>query len=169
MRKNKTNNHKGFTIVEMMVASVIAVILVLSLAIALCDSQRGWNSMYNRVYSDVVTGTQIADRTFDRIVRKSSTVYYQIDADGECLEVCYYADPNSALIDRYARFYKSDDGKLCVEHGKRNPRETLNIETICENVSFCSFKQMGRSFQMVLTLDSGKEELTTVTSAVVHN
>jgi len=176
MKKNGINNHKGLsavrmaglTIIEMVVAASIAVIVVVGLAGALCDSQRGWNSMYNRAYSDVVTGTQIAGRTFDRIVRKSGTLYYQIDPDGEWLEVCYYADPNSVLIDRYARFFR-EESNFCIEYGRRSPRETVGIETVCGNVSSCVFKQTGRSFQMLLTLDDGKEKLTTVTSAVAHN
>jgi len=168
MRKNKTHNNQGFTIIEMVVAAAIAVIVVLSLAIALSDSQRGWNAMYNRVYSDVVTGGHIAARVFDAVVRKSSTQWFQLDKDGQGVEVYYYADPNSVLIDRYARFFQSE-GNLCVEYGRRNPREFLCVETICGNVSSCSFMQTGRSMQMVLTLDNGKEKLTTVTSAVMHN
>jgi hypothetical protein len=169
MRKNKTHNNKGFTIIEMVIAAVIAVIVVLSLAIVLTDSQRGWNAMYDRVYSDVVTGSHIAARTFDAIVRKSSKQYFKIDADGQWVEVSYYADPNSVLFDRYAKFSNTDANNLCVEYGKRNPNEVLGVETICGNVSYCSFKQTGRSLQMILTLDNGKEKLTTVTSAVMHN
>jgi hypothetical protein len=168
MLKNKTRNHRGFSLVEIMVASAMAVIVVFGLAIALTDSQRGWNAMYNRVYSDVVTGGHIAARLFDAVVRKSSIQLFQLDEDGQWVEVYYYADPNSVLIDRYARFFQSE-GNLCVEYGQRNPREILSVETICGNVSSCSFMQTGRSMQMVLTLDNGKEKLTTVTSAVMHN
>lgn len=169
MLKNKTRNRRGFTLVEMMVASAMAVIVVLGLAMSLSDGQRGWNNMYNRVYSDVVTGSHIAARTFDRIVRKASTEQLLIDGDGQWVEVYYYADPNSGSVDRYAHFYQTDDKNLCVEYGERDPRETLGTVNICRNVSSCSFIQTGRSIQMVLTLNNGREELTTVTSAVMHN
>jgi prepilin-type N-terminal cleavage/methylation domain-containing protein len=169
MLKNKKRNHPGFTLTELMVASAIAVIVVLGLSISLSDGQRGWNAMYNRVYSDVVTGSHIAARTFDRIVRKSSAKSFQIDSDGKWVEVYYYSDANSASIDRYARFSVTDNNDLSVEYGQRNPKEFLGTVTICGNVSSCSFIQTGRSMQMVLTLKSGLEELTTVTSAVMHN
>ena len=173
--KNKTLNRCGFTIVEVMVASAMAVIVMFGLAIVLSDAQRGWNTMYNRVYSDVVTGSHIAARTFDRIVRKSSIEFSQLDIDE--VKSCYYADSNSVVIDRYSRFYMTaDSNELCIEYGQYNgkvkpPEYTPEGEPIilCRNVTSCSFMQNGRSMQMVLTLDNGKEELTTVTSAVMHN
>jgi prepilin-type N-terminal cleavage/methylation domain-containing protein len=167
MRKNKTNN-KGFTLTEAMVAAAIAVIVMLGISIALYDSQRGWNATYNRVYSEVVTGTHVAQRAFDAVVRKSSNQWFLLDEDGQWVEVYYYADPNSLLIDRYARFFESQ-GDLCVEYGNRKPREPISVETICDNVTFCAFQQTGRSMQMILTLDNGREKLDTTTSAVLHN
>jgi hypothetical protein len=172
--KNKARNRCGFTIIEVMVASVMAVIITFGLAVVLSDAHRGWNTMYNRAYSDVVTGSHIAARTFDGIVRKSSIELSQFTADE--VTACYYADSNSVVIDRYSRFYISDSNVLCVEYGQYNgqvkpPEYTPEGDpvTICGNVSFCSFMKNGRSMQMVLTLDNGKEELTTVTSAVMHN
>jgi len=168
MRKNETRNRCGFTLIELMVGATMMVIVVFGFAIVLSDAQRGWNAMYNRVYSDVVTGSNIAARTFDRVVRKSSIQWFELDGDKQWVEVYYYEDPNSVSIDRYARFYQANSN-LCVEYGQRNPRENLGVVTVCGNVSSCSFMQTGRSMQMVLTLDNGKEELTTVTSAVMHN
>jgi hypothetical protein len=123
----------------------------------------------------VVVGSQIAARTFDRIVRKSSIDLSELAADE--VKACYYADSNSLLVDRYSRFYKTADGsKLCVEYGQYNgqvkpPEYTPegNPIVLCRNVSACSFMQTGRSVQMVLTLDNGREELTMVTSAMMHN
>ena len=168
MRKNKKNNRKGFTLVELMVGAVIVVLVVLGISIAVSDSQRGFNATYNRVYSDVVTGSHIAQRAFDAVVRKSSNQWFLIDKDGSWVEVYHYADPNSIVIDRYARFYASDSN-LCVEYGNRNPREPLSVETICGNVTSCEFKETGRSMQMILTLDNGREQMTSTTSAVLHN
>ena len=151
-----------------MTAVAISVIVLLGISIALYDSQHGWNTTYNRVYSDVVTGGHVAQRAFDAIVRKSSNQWLLIDDDGLWVEVYYYADPNSVLIDRYARFYESN-GNLCIEHGNRNPRQILSVDAICSNVTSCSFHQTGRSLQMILTLDNCRERLITTTSAVLHN
>ncbi|MHC4153815.1 MAG: hypothetical protein ACYST6_02650, partial [Planctomycetota bacterium] len=71
--------------------------------------------------------------------------------------------------DRYALFYTSNAGDLNVEYGILEPRETLRVQTICSNVTSCTFMGQGRSAQMVLTLDDGSQTVTTVTSAVMHN
>ncbi len=168
MRKNKTNNRNGLAMIELMIGAAIAVIVVISISMVLYDSQKGFNSMYNRVYSDVVTGSHVAQRAFEAVVRKSSNQWFLIDKDGGWVEVYYYGDPNSKLIDRYARFYAADSN-LCVEYGNRNPREAQSVETICGNVTFCKFQETGRSMQMILTLDNSREKLTTTTSAVLHN
>jgi hypothetical protein len=167
MPKNKTNN-KGFTIMEVMVGAAMAVIVVLGTSIALSDSQRGWHQTYNRIYSEVVTGSHIAQRTFDTVVRKSSTQWFMLDGNKHWVEVYYYADANSISIDRYARFY-AEDSNLYVEYGNRNPRGVLDTEFICGNVDSCEFQNTGLSLQMILTLDNDRERLTTTTSAKLHN
>ncbi len=169
MMRNINDKNRGFTFVELMVAAAMVVIVSIGLGVSLYDGQRGWNLMYNRVYSGVVTGSHIAARTFERIVRKSSIQSFQISADGKWLEVYYYSDPNSASLDRFGRFYQNDTNNLCLEYGQRDPRETLGTINVCGNVSSCAFMQTGRSMQMILTLSNGREELTTATSAVMHN
>ena len=168
MLKNRTTNPKGLTLIEVMIATVIMIIVILGVAIILVDSQRGWNAMYNRIYSDVVTDGHIARRTFDRVIRKASRDKIELDDAGLWVEVLYYQDDNSTVVDRYARFYAAD-GQLNIEYGKRNPRETLNVQTVCENVSDCVFMAQGTSVQMILSLDNGSEAATVVSSAVVHN
>ena len=165
--KNTTKN-MGFTLSELMVGVAAIGIVMLGTSIAMVDSQRGWNQTYNRVHSDVVTGSHIAQRKFDTFVRKSSSQWFNLDPDKNWVEVYYYADANSVLVDRYARFYKSN-GHFCAEYGKLSPRETLNTETICENVIHCRFQNIGRAIQMTLELDNGREKLTTITSATLHN
>ncbi len=166
MRKNK--NEKGFTIIELLVGASIAVISVIGFAIALSESQKGFNESYNRVYSDVVTGSHIAQRTFDSIVRKSTTQWLLVDNNGEWVEVYYYSDPNAIMIDSYARFYQSDTN-LCVEYGNRSPREVLSVSTICSNVTSCEFQNTGKAVQMILMLDKGDQHITATTSAMLHN
>ena len=168
MLKNRTTNPKGLMLIELMIATVITVIVILGVAIILTDSQRGWNAMYNRIYSDVVTDGHIARRTFDRVIRKASRDNIALDDAGLWVEVRYYQDANSTIVDRYARFYEAD-GQLNIEYGKLDPRETLNVQTVCENVSDCVFMAQGTSVQMILSLDNGSEAATVVSSAVVHN
>jgi hypothetical protein len=168
MLKNRTTNPKGFTLIELVIATVITVIVILGVAIILVDSQRSWNAMYNRIYSDVVTDGHIARRTFDRVIRKASRRSFLLDTAGNWVEVYYYTDANSIVVDRYARFYEAD-GQLNIEYGKLDPREALNVQTVCENVSDCVFMAQGTSVQMILRLDNGSEAATVVSSAVAHN
>ena len=168
MLKKRTTNRKGLTLVELMVAVAIGGIVMFGVAIILADSQRGWHAMYNRTYSDVVTGGHIARRTFDRVIRKASRDNITLDDSGLWVEVRYYQDADSIVVDRYARFYE-DDGQLNIEYGRLDPRETLNVQTVCENVSGCVFKAQGTSVQMILTLDNGSQTATVVSSAVMHN
>lgn len=169
MSKNKRiANSKGFSLLELMMATTMACIVVVGVGVVLVDSQRGWNAMYTRTYSDVVTDAHVARRTFDRVVRNASSQGVLLDDYGNWVEVYYYSDPNSSIVDSYARFLSSNS-QLTVEYGVVEPRQTLNTETVCENVSSCVFKLAGNSVQMVLTLDDGSQNATIVASAVTHN
>lgn len=161
----------AFTIIELMIAAVLAIVALLGISIMLADSQRGWNRMYSRIYSDVATDSYVARKAFDGVIRKASREKYLLDDAGAWIEVYYYADANSAVVDRYARFFCVGEpgGTLNVEHGGLDPRETLTISTICGNVSSCDFSASGRSAQMVLILDNGSQTATVTTSAVMHN
>ena len=68
----KTKKTKGFTLVELMITALAAVIVIAGAGIILIDSQRGWNKMYNRVHGDVTTDAYVARRAFDTAVRKST-------------------------------------------------------------------------------------------------
>jgi prepilin-type N-terminal cleavage/methylation domain-containing protein len=170
--KGKPHNKQGLTLVEMMLASVLGGITMLSIGIALSDSNHGFREMYNRIYSDVVTDSHAAKRMFDSIVRQSNCYEAILDLDeGRWVEVHYYADSYSAFPDRYTSFYY-EDTHLYVEYGRileGGVKETLHYSAVCGNVSSCKFKQIGRSLQMILTLNNGSLQITTVTSAVMHN
>jgi hypothetical protein len=152
-----------------MVATVLAVIVTLGLSIILADSQRGWHTMYNRIYSDVVTDGYSARRAFDNVLRKASGEKYFVDDSSGWIEVYYYADANSISVDRYARFFCNENGQLNIEYGSLNPTQTQAIQTVCENVTSCIFKATGRSAQMMLTLDNGTQSATVVSSSFMHN
>jgi hypothetical protein len=91
-----------------------------------------------------------------------------LDDAGSWVEVYYYAHDDSAVVDRYARFYV-DNRNLNVEYGGLNPKETLSVETVCGNVSRWTFEQVGQSVQMILVLDDGTRRNTVISSAVRHN
>jgi hypothetical protein len=154
---------------ELAIAIAASVIVMVGVAIVLVDGMKGWNRMYNRAYGDVVTDSYVARKLFDTEIRKASRERFLVDEDGGWLEIYYYFNAASAEPDRYARFYTSNGGELKVEYGILEPRETMRIQTICSNVTSCTFMGQGRSAQMVLTLDDGSQTVTTVTSAVMHN
>jgi len=168
MPKKKVTSQGGFTLVELMVALLLAVIVISGLGIILSDSQRGWQTMYNRIYSDVVTDSYIAEKTFDSLVRKANYEKVLIDTNGNWVEVYYYANDASTSLDRYARFYKSGS-LLNVEYGTLNPKATLRVQTLCQNVSSCTFKGAGKSIQMVLKLNNGSQTATVVSSSFMNN
>jgi len=168
LSKKRLSASRGFTLTELVAGIAIMVFVVLAIGMALVDGQRGWNHMYDRIYSDVVTDGYVARRKFDAVLRKASGETFSLAGNGSWVEVYYYASDASAVLDRYARFYTSGR-KLNVEYGQPNPRSTLNIETVCANVSGCTFQQLGRSIQMVLKLDNGTQKNTVITSAIMNN
>ena len=168
MIKKRLTASRGFTLIELLTAMAIMIIVILAIGVALVDGQRGWNYMYGRIYSDVVTDGYVARRKFDAVLRKASREKFLIDPAGGWVEVYYYANDASTVVDRYARFYVAD-GELNIEYGQLDPKETLSIETVCGNVSGCTFEQLGRSIQMILKLDNGTQTNTVISSAVTHN
>ncbi len=159
---------RGFTLVELMITTVIMIVVGLAIGVVIVDGQTGWNTMYDRMNSDVVTEGYVARKKFDVVMRSASRGQSLVDIDGAWIEVYSYASPASASVDRYSRFYVSD-GDLNLEYGQVDPRSTLGVDTVCGNVTACIFQQVGTSTQMTLTLDNGTHTNTVVTSAVTHN
>jgi len=168
MRKKEFRAQRGFTLVELMIATVLGLIVIFGISVMLADGQRGWQTMYARIQSDVVTDSYVARRAFDSIMRQASKGKVLSDDTGSWIEVYYYADANSVSVDRYARFYAAD-GDLNLEYGKLKPKETVTVQTVCGNVSNCVFETTGRSAQMVLSLDNGSQTAAVVSSAFLHN
>ena len=168
MIDKRSTASRGFTLAELIIAMAIMLIVVLAIGMALVDGQRGWNIQYDRIYSDVITDGYVARRKFDAVMRSASRDKFLLDDAGSWGEVYYYANDDSAVVDRYARFY-TDNSNLNVEYGQLNPKETLSVETVCGNVSGLTFEQAGRSIQMLLTLDNGTRTNTVISSAVTHN
>ncbi len=168
MIKKRLAASRGLTLMELIIAMAIMLSVGLAIGIALVDGQRGWSIQYDRIYSDVITDGYVARRKFDAVMRTASRDKFLLDDAGSWVEVYYYANDDSAVVDRYARFYVAN-GNLNVEYGQLDPKETLSVETVCGDVSSCTFEQLGRSIQMILTLDNGTQTNTVISSAVTHN
>ena len=168
MNKKRPGARKGFTLVELMITTVIMIIVGLAIGVVIVEGQTGWNFMYERMNSDVVTDGYVARKKFDTVMRKASREKLLLGEGGGWIEVYSYSSSSSTSVDRYSRFYVSD-GDLNFEFGQLNPRVTLSVDTVCGNVSACTFRQAGASIQMTLTLDNGTQTNTIVSSAVTHN
>jgi len=182
----------GFSLVELIAAVSAALVLILGIGIMLAHSQQGFNRMYKRVHSSVVEDAYSARRMFDRVVRKSTTRRCDL-VDGSELYVYYYSNPEDRTIptpDSYARFYLETGGedqrvKLFVDYGgipTGTPLETLNPGSLSPSrrvrlardvqVSASDwplFSARGRTVQLALPLDNGKEKMLVTSSAVRHN
>lgn len=168
MSKKRIANRKGFTLIELMIATGLASTVIVGIGVVLVDSQRGWNAMYDRTYSDVVTDAHVARRMFDSVIRNASSETILLDDNGSWVEVYTYSEPNSPVVDVYAKF-QAKNGRLTLEYGELDSGATLSLDPICGNVSSCVFKSSGWSVQMILTLNDGSQSVTVVASAVMHN
>ncbi len=154
--------------VELMITSVIMVIVGLAIGVVIVDGQTGWNVMYDRINSDVSMDGYAARKKFDVVMRNASRGQSVLAGDGSWIEVYSYASSASASVDRYWRFYVADED-LNLEYGELGPRVTLTVDTVCSNVSTCTFLQSGQAVQMTLVLDNGTQTNAIVSSAVTHN
>ena len=176
MKSRAFTKNRGFTLMEMIQAFVMSAIVILAIGVLLYDSQKGWNTMYERVYGNVTIDAYAARKAFDAVCRKSSVNRYELGDDNEFLEVYYYDnDSESAMPDRYAIFYTAD-GQLLVEHGELeegtyNPDPSLesSVMTLADNVTNAKFFVSGTCVQMIVTLDDGNNSAVITTSAVRHN
>jgi hypothetical protein len=164
----QTRNKPGVTLLELILATAMAGIVILAIGIAFADSFKGWQSMFTSVNDDSVTDGYVARRMFDSFIRKAASDTLELAADGAWLEAQYYNSTASESLDRYGRFYYQD-GVLYFEHGTTSPKEALGTQTVSENILSCSFTSAGSSAQMSLAIDAGDETVSVSCSAVMHN
>lgn len=174
MKMNKTAVRKrpkaqrGFTLMELMITTLVMAIVGMAIGVVIVDGQTSWNVMYERIDSDIVSDGYAARNKFDSVTRSASSNQISLAGDGSWIEIYSYATDASPTIDRYWRFYVLD-GDLYAEYGQLVPKSILSTETVCENVSDCTFQQFGRAVQMTLVLDDGQQTSTIVSSAFAHN
>jgi type II secretory pathway component PulJ len=167
-------NKSGITLVELMVTILISTIVIAGIGVAMVDSQRGFNQMYERAEGQVVTDAYVARAAFDAVCRKSS-VRRCLPLIGELAdfaEVYYYNDVNSPSPDRYAHFRVSG-GSLVVDYGlyvSSTKNKTLTgTQTLANNVTAVEFAVQGSSMVMTLSLKKGNQAMTVTCSSLRHN
>ncbi|MHC4169769.1 MAG: PulJ/GspJ family protein [Planctomycetota bacterium] len=168
VKRNGPAARFGFTVVELMITTAIMAIVGLAIGVVIVDGQTSWNVMYGRANSDVVTQGYAARKKLDAVIRGASRQRFVMAKNGSWIEAYTYESDKSTEVDRYWRFYVAD-GDLLAEYGQVEPRATLNVDTVCENVSACTFSQNGKAIQMTLTLDDGNQTNTIVSSVFAHN
>jgi hypothetical protein len=188
---------RAVTLIELMITVLAVMILVVGISGILAAGHKNYNTMFERVNSDVVRNAYEARRIFDRIVRKSIIEYVEINEGRDDLTVFYYSDPNdltlATLPDRYARFYtveNGEDNELIVVTGVLNlvitddewfwnKEDVLNTLTVAHNVDLVEFVIDGVSVRMELLLNNENVpqntnkletlKMTVTTTAIRHN
>jgi competence protein ComGC len=169
-RRRVQRNHLGFTLVEMVVSLLATSVLILATGMFLADNQRAFNDTYDHAYSPV-TGDDITARiVFQKTIRQASSVggTASVASDGSWLEVQYYSQPESASLDRSARFYLSGQD-LLLENRDLGTGQSVAVQTVCRTVDSVAFGLTGNSAQMFLELDDGSSLRTLNTSAVMRS
>ena len=135
MAARKYNSRRAFTLIEVLVTAMAAVIVIVGLSAMLFYGQRGYNTMYRRIHSEVVRNAYEARRVFDAVVRKSTVERCDIlsvdEIYGDIYLYQYYdetapaappiPDISDGAVDRYrymfpaqpdrfVRFYVTDTG-----------------------------------------------------------
>ena len=72
MNTKRSSIRKGFTLLELMITTAIMVIVGLAIGVVIVDGQTGWNTMYDRINSDVVTDGYVARKKFDAVIRNAN-------------------------------------------------------------------------------------------------
>lgn len=169
IRNTETGNRKNraFTLIELMVTLLISAIIVSAVGVMVADSSGWFSDSYDKINSQPAIESLLARKTFEGIVRQSSDMGLQVSPDGSSAEINYFSSP-TAPLDSYARFYITGTD-LILEKGSLSPPATTSTETVCQNVSQCTFKTAGSAVQMILILDDGKNKQGSATSAIPHN
>ncbi len=189
MANKRYRFREGVTLIELIIASLSAVILLVGITAIVANGHKNYKTMYNRINSEVVRNAYEAKILFDKIVRHA-TIRHSIPSIGTSNElyVYYYSNPSDILSldpDRYARFYVNN-GALYLRRGGIIPG-TWNIDgsvpttdmSIASNVSSVQFLVKGTSVRMVLILDNETDpqnvnpletlKMTVTSTAIRHN
>ena len=165
MAMKKNILRRGFTLIELMITILAAIVLVIGISGMLAAGHKNYNNMFARVNSDVVRNSYEARSIFDSTVRRSVYEFVDLNTTHDNLVVYYYPNPSdlTTLGDyptRYAMFYKAGT-ELKLQRGSfsgwpppANPAPDSGDTVIAKNVTFVEFTIVGGSVRMSLTLDS---------------
>ena len=146
LRQQKT--HRGFTLVELMLAAVLIIIPVITVSVLLVNGQNAWSNVYESTTAPIYADSQAAMIAFGQTGRKSNRLSYSLYnvtsntftpavpvttnskevVTGDAVEFRYWdvTQPNKSLLDTsvaataYALFYL-DDKTLKVDRGSYPP------------------------------------------------
>lgn len=191
MRKYKVK--RAFTLIELMVTMLAAIILIVGISGMIAQGHKGYHRLYKRVTSEVVRNAYEARRAFDVVVRKSSIRRCDFENGNNTVYVYYFSNPQDLTIedpDRYARFYLSGTD-LMLEHGdvtggfeipppglpSLSPTSTKVLARDVTIPEAGIFSMQGAAVRMVLTLDNNSDtvnkietlKMTVTTTAIRHN
>ena len=64
---------RGFTLVELMITTLVMSIVGFAIGVVIVDGQISWNVMYERINSDIVSDGYAARHKFDSVMRSASS------------------------------------------------------------------------------------------------
>jgi len=197
MSGRKRQFRRGITLIEVLIAAIAATIFVVGLTGILAAAHQNFKSMMKRTSRGVVPEAYVAQKAFDRFVRKSSIKRFDPStADvtpSNYLYVYYYSNPQDIIReepDSCARFYLNGT-QLMLElrdvqgnFGDHSNLPLLSDPTrtflLAENVASVSFKVFMHSVEMTLVLDNENPpntpvnkletlKMTVTNTSILHN
>ena len=164
----QSSRARGLTLIELLLAMTVSIVILSAIGVAMIGGIRGYDRIYGRASSGVLGDGYVTARAFKAAIRKSSANSLKIDQNGVSLTAQYHSSLSSTGLDRYVRFYLSKN-ELRMEHGNVSPSQRLRTQTLCSDVSSCTFSRAGNTVQMVLETDDGAEKSTLLASAIPQN
>ena len=170
-----TTRRRGVTLIELVVAILLAAILSLVVGVLLVSSHKHWNALYNRVHRSETVDGFAAHRMFDTVCRKASYRKALLGSGNDSLELYYWDDGSQAdTPENYARFYLSGN-TLIAEHGKTlsgswtpDGKRPTRQAVAASNVDRVRFDVQGASVQMILYYTDAALA-PSISSSVRHN
>ncbi len=156
--------------IELMIASSIALVCLLSVGTIISESQKAWNDTYTKATSSTMLDSHVATKMFEAAIRKASSEKYLLDPAGRWVEVFYFDSEASTATDRYAKFYV-ENSVFYLEYGIISPSQVINTVPICGNVAEYNFSGSGRCIRLEMTIGDPNigSDVSFVTSAVPQN
>lgn len=167
------HTRRGMTLVELTVAMTTSSVMFLAVMNILSSNQVQFNQTYTRVTGDVVNDAYMAERLFDRIVRKASVDYispafHEYTDTSSSVEVRFYSDDTLAAPDKFARFdYDAGAHTLLLTQGDIGTSPDGMV--IARNVTACTFTRTGPCVHMALTIGDGTTSQTIAVTSTRHN